>query len=99
MSGLARWVETNGYIAEGLGGTIGLAVTHAQLGLVDCDRAMHQPYAAAISHSVGAAKVALLHFKSLASRRCGPDQVMELANLAYVAQMNGWDAAATVYRR
>ncbi|MGH7611778.1 MAG: hypothetical protein ACREN4_07140 [Candidatus Dormibacteria bacterium] len=99
MAGLARWVDRQGFIPDGLGGTIGLAMSHAQLALLDCDRSLRQPYANQIRPAIAETRSALTRFRSIAGRRCGPEQVGELANLAFVAQANSWDAAAVVYRR
>ncbi len=99
MAGLARWVDLHGFIPEGLGGTIGLAISHSQLALADCDRALRQPYANEIRPAIAQTRAALTRFRSIGGRRCGPGEVIQLADLAFVAQANSWDAAAVVYRR
>lgn len=99
MAGLARWTDVHGFIPDGLGGTIGLAVSHAQLALVDCDRAMRQPYAGEVSAPVQQTRRALTAFRAIGGRRCGPQEVSRLAELAFAAQASSWDAAAVVYRR
>ena len=99
MAGLQRWCNGTGEVPAGLGGTIGLANQHARVALQYGDAALREPYGGAVATAVVRCQAVLRQFIAISDRRCGPDQVNRLVELAEDAQMFAWDAAAIVYRR
>ena len=63
------------------------------------DAALREPYGGAVATAVVRCQAVLRQFIAISDRRCGPDQVNRLVELAEDAQMFAWDAAAIVYRR